>query len=187
MTTPFRQTDPKRTTAVGMARYAVEYMEAAIAVMEKRTKSDHEIIASIPAMFLIGQAVELALKAYLLQMGVSLEGIRKKYGHQLHLSLRKAKELDLLSHVEITPEEQQALELLDGLYASKRLQYIVTGVATFPRFIVLKNVALKLIHAIGRSVGFIPRTLPKVSSTEQVNTLCQDFPAIPNSELSNTA
>jgi HEPN domain-containing protein len=183
MTTQPRQTEPNRTTAVGLMRYAVEYMEAALAVVEKRTKSGYEIIAPVPAMFLVGQAVELALKAYLLQMGVSLVDIRKKYGHQLHRSLRKAKELDLLSYVQIMPEEEYGLDLLNDLYASKRLQYIVTGAATFPMFIVLEKVALKLIYAIGRIVGFIPRTLPKEDEFKHVHPLCQDFPIIANSVL----
>jgi len=44
-------------------------------------------------MFLVGQAIELALKVYLLNSGVGLRELRRDYGRGLHRSLRKAKEL----------------------------------------------------------------------------------------------
>ena len=43
-------------------------------------------------MFLVGQSIELALKAYLLFKGVDLRTLRHDYGHGLHRSLRKAKD-----------------------------------------------------------------------------------------------
>lgn len=78
-------------------------------------------------------------------------------------SLKKAKELGLLSIVEISDEEQSVLELLDTLYASKQLQYIVTGAKTFPVFGPLAAVAMRLIYAISPTVGYEPLNLPYVA------------------------
>lgn len=161
MKTPYLHDDPTRTTSIGMAHYAAEFMEAALAADDKLgNKPGHEIVAPIPVMFLVGQAIELSLKAFLLHRGVTLRQLRKSHGHQLRSALKKAKELGLSSLTQITDEEQSVIELLDDLYASKQLQYIVTGEKVFPVFGSLERVALKLIHAIGHEVGFPPRNLP---------------------------
>jgi hypothetical protein len=161
MNTTHIHEDPSRTTPVGLARYAAEFMEAAIAAEDKMgTKPGHELVAPIPVLFLVGQAIELALKAFLLSRGVTLRELRTHFGHGLHRSFRKAKELGLLSLTQVTAEEQSVLEVLDDLYSSKQLQYIVTGAKAFPVFGPLERVALKFIYAIGREVGFRPRNLP---------------------------
>jgi len=164
MNTPRRHEDPARTTPVGMARYATEFMEAALAADDKMgTRPGHEIVAPVPVMFLVGQAIELALKSYLLSQGVTLRKLRRDYGHELHRALRKAKELGLLSLVPLSQDEQDGIELLDRLYSTKELQYIVTGAKEFPVFGPLESAALKLIHGIAKEVGYPPRNLPHVA------------------------
>lgn len=158
MTDPRLHEDPERTTSIGMARYATEFFEAALAADEKLgTKEGYEIIAPIPVMFLVGQAVELALKAYLLAKGVELRKIRRDYGHELHRSLRKAKELGLAEVVALSIEEESILGLLDALYSTKQLQYIITGAKTFPVFGPLERVARKLVYGIAPVAGYPPR------------------------------
>ncbi len=56
------------------------------------------------------------------------------------------------------PEEEGVVELLDGLYSTKQLQYIVTGAKTFPVFGPLESVARKLVYGIGPAVGYPPRS-----------------------------
>lgn len=161
MKTPHTHDDPSRTTPRGLARYAADFMEAALATDAKMgSRSGFEIVAPIPVMFLTGQAIELILKAFLLQKGLSLRQLRHDYGHDLKRALRKAKELGLSSIVDISEEEQSVLELLDTLYSSKQLQYIVTGAKTFPVFGPLAAVAMKLIYAISPTVGYEPENLP---------------------------
>lgn len=163
MRTLHRHEDPARTTPVGLARYAAEFMEAALAADDKMgVRSGYEIIAPVPVMFLVGQAVELALKSYLLSRGVTLRELRRDYGHQLHRALRRAKELGLLSLIELSEEELAGLKYLDHLYSTRELQYIVTGVKQFPVFGPVESAALRLIHAIGGAVGYSPRNLPHV-------------------------
>lgn len=147
--------DPKRTTSIGMARYATEFFEAALAADDKLGKKEgYDDIAPIPVMFLVGQAVELALKAYLLKKGVTLRKLRRRYGHELHRSLRKAKELGLADVVHLSSEEEGILGLLDALYSTKELQYIVTGAEQFPIFGPLESVARKIVYSIAPVAGY---------------------------------
>jgi hypothetical protein len=139
-------------------------MEAALAADEKMgMKPGFEIVAPVPVMFLVGQAIELALKAFLLSEGISLRSLRKDYGHELHRLLRKCKELSFQPLLQLSDSEVNVLELLDALYASKQLQYIVTGSKVFPVFGPLQGVALRLIHGVGEHVGYPIHNLPKPS------------------------
>lgn len=120
-------------------------------------RKGYEITAPVPVMFLVGQAIELALKAFLLHQGVELRKLRYDYGHELHRALKKAKELGLYKFVPLTTEEESMVELLNTLYASKQLQYIVSGPKTYPVFGPLEAVGRKLVFGIGPVVGYIPR------------------------------
>ena len=158
MAEPGLHEDPERTTSIGMARYGTEFFEAALAADDKLGRTEgYEITAPIPVMFLVGQAVELALKAYLLAKGVGVRELRRNYGHELHRSLRKAKELGLADVVALSAEEEGVLGLLDSLYSTKQLQYIVTGAKTFPVFGPLESVARKLVYGIAPVAGYPPK------------------------------
>lgn len=149
--------DPSRTTPLGMIRYSHEFMEAALAVDDKiGNRPGFEIVAPIPALYLIGHSIELSLKAYLLSEGLTLRELRH-FGHNLHSCIRKAKELGLLSHVQFTVPEEGAFEILDGLYSTKQLEYIVTGAKQYPIFGLLEVFAAKLFNAVSEVVGFSKR------------------------------
>lgn len=146
--------DPKRTTPLGMARYAHEFLEAALAVDEKiGHRPGYEIVAPIPALYLIGHSIELSLKAYLLNKEVGLKQVRN-LNHDLHAALRKAKELGLLSHVKFEGGEEGAVEILNGLYSTKQLEYIVTGAKNFPVFGLIEAFAVRLFNAVSLIVGY---------------------------------
>ena|SRR3989338_827618 len=149
--------DPSRTTPLGMIRYSHEFMEAALAVDDKiGNRPGFEIVAPIPVLYLVGHSIELSLKAYLLYKGVALRELRSKrhFGHSLHTCLRKAKELGLLSHVKFSVQEEGAFEILDNLYSTKQLEYIVTGAKHFPIFGLIEVFAVKLFNAVSGIVGF---------------------------------
>ncbi|QSI76659.1 hypothetical protein [Niveibacterium microcysteis] len=155
--------DETRTTPIGMCRYACEFMLAAIATDESLGKEPaFKLVPPIPVLFLVGQSIELSLKAFLLSRGVTLRKLRFDYGHNLHDALRKSKELGLLSLVALSSEELETIEILDDLYRTKQLQYIVTGMKTYPAFGPLKRAAIRLLQAIGTEVGYPPRGLPNV-------------------------
>lgn len=149
--------DPSRTTPLGIIRYSYEFLEAALAVSEKiGTRPGFEIVAPIPALYLVGHSIELSLKSYLLHHGVSLHELRSKrhIGHSLHKCLRKAKELGLLNHVKFSGQEEGAFEILDNLYSTKQLEYIVTGTKYFPIFSLIESFGAKLFNAVSDIVGF---------------------------------
>ena len=158
MKEPHLHEDPERTTPIGMARYAVDFFKAALAVDDKLgMKEGYEVIAPVPVMFLVGQSIELILKSFLIHKGVSLRHIRTKYGHGLHKSLWKANELGISNIVDLTDEDISTIKILDNLYSSKQLQYIVTGAKTFPVFGPVETVTRKLLLSVGSEVGFPPR------------------------------
>ncbi len=140
-----------------MVRYSHEFLEAALAVDEKiGTRAGFEIVAPIPALYLIGHSIELSLKAYLLHHDIPLHELRSKrhFGHSLHTCLRKAKELGLLDHVRFNNQEEGAFEILDNLYSTKQLEYIVTGAKQFPVFGLIELFSVKLFNAVSIIVGF---------------------------------
>ena len=108
----------------------------------------------MPSLYLIGHSIELALKAYLLNHGGTLHELRSKtkYGHDLHAAQRKAKELGL--SLDCVPAEENAIELLNTLYSTKQLEYIVTGTKYIPRFDLVESFANKLIRAVSEDVGY---------------------------------
>ena len=146
--------DPSRTTPLGMARYAHDFLEAALAVDGKvGEQSGYEIVAPIPALYLIGHSIELSLKAYLLSQDAKLRQL-KNIGHDLHAAFRKAKELGLLGHVKVHGVEEGALEILNQLYSTKQLEYIVTGAKHFPVFGHVETFAVRLFNSVSKVVGY---------------------------------
>ena len=148
--------DPERTTPIGLARYAREFFDCALAADNKvGRRPGFEIIAPIPVMYLVGHSIELCLKSYLAFQGVPLSDLRtKKYGHDLVRCLKKAKELGLNTHVKFDDGEQHALAVLNELYSTKQLNYIVTGAKEFPVFGPIQTVNRKLLDAICPLVGY---------------------------------
>lgn len=149
--------DSTRTTPIGLARYSSEFLVAALITDENMGRQGgYETFAPVPVMFLVGQSIELSLKAYLLHSGVTLEKLRTKFGHDLHKLLRKSKELELKRIINLTEEEINTIELLNELYVSKQLQYIVTGAKVFPVFGPLQTATKKIVLAVCKEVGFKP-------------------------------
>lgn len=150
------QEDPGRTTAVGLARYAREFFAAALTADDKLgTKPGYEIVAPVPVLYLVGHSIELCLKSYLVFHGVPLKDLKtKKFGHDLEKSLKKAKELGLNNHVEFEDGELHALRVLNELYSTKQLNYIVTGFKQFPVFGVIESFCRKLLDAVCPAVGY---------------------------------
>jgi len=149
--------DPTRTTSLGMARYAYEFMDAALSVDNVvGNRQGYEIVAPIPALYLVGHSIELSLKAFLLHRGASPREIRH-FGHDLHAAFRKSKEVGLLDHVKFTAPEEAAVEILNSLYSTKQLEYIVTGAKQFPLFGLIEGFSAKLFNAVAALVGLRER------------------------------
>jgi hypothetical protein len=137
-----------------MARYAAEFLRASLAADDGMGKGrEYDFIAPVPVMYLAGHAIELALKSYLLHGGVTLQQLRRRFGHDLGKCFRKAKELGLLDHAKFEEAELGAFHVLDALYSTKQLEYIVTGAKEFPMFGPIQSFARKLNEAVAPLVG----------------------------------
>ena len=151
------QSEDERTTAIGLARYAYEYLDAAILVDQHHgAQPGHEFISPIPAYYLASHAIELTLKAYLRHRGVSARQLRSRryYGHDLRACYRKAKELGLRDIFKMHADDLRALLLLIQLNENQELRYIRTGAKRFPSWAIVEPLAVRLHQAVAPHVGY---------------------------------
>ena len=143
-----------RTTAIGLARYARDYFDAALAAdHDLGRRPGYEIVAPAPVMSLVAQSIELGLKAYLRFKGLSLDEI-KTLGHRLTDCWQAAVVNDIENHVSLTAADLEVLEIISNLHASTQLRYIETGFKQFPVFGPLETLARKLLDTICPLVGY---------------------------------
>jgi hypothetical protein len=146
--------DQDRTTAVGLARYAREYFDAAIAADDViGYRPGYEIVAPAPVMFLIAHSVELAMKAYLRHTGQSLSNL-KSIGHNLIDCWSTCRKNGILEILELNDDDLGILHLIADLHVSTELRYIQTGWKNFPVFGPLEALARKILDAICPAVGY---------------------------------
>ena len=149
-------TDEDRTTAIGLARYAYEYLEAAILVDNAiGEKPGFEFASPVPAYFLALHSIELSLKAYLRHHGVTARELRsKKFGHDLRACYRKAKEFGLCDHFTMRSDDMRAMLMLIDMNADHALRYIRTGEKCIPTWAIVEPLAVRLHQAISPHVGY---------------------------------
>ena len=141
-------------SSAGYARYAREFMEAALAADDKiGNKAGHEIIAPVSVMYMVGHSIELILKAYLISKDIKENRLRN-IGHDLEKCYKRAKELGLHHHIELSDDDIEVLKVLNVLYKSKQLNYLVTGSKVFPMFGPLETLSNKLLNTIAPLVGY---------------------------------
>ena len=146
--------DQDRTSAVGLARYARDYYEAAEAADDVLgNKPGYEMSAPAPVMYLVAHAIELVLKAYLRHCGQSVRDI-KKLSHGLVGCWKAAVDLGLNDHMTLTDQEVETLRLISRLHASTELRYIQTGYKVRPSYGPLQELAERLLDAICPVVGY---------------------------------
>lgn len=120
---------PGITSPFGLLRFAYEYQTAA-RLVENGRERDMDLVP--PRYMLIGQSIELSLKAYLLARGVSLRDLKFKYGHDLRalLDTSMLKRIDRL--VKFQEFDLQTIRVLADGYGTHEFRYIVTGFRTLP-------------------------------------------------------
>ncbi len=143
-----------RTSAIGLARYARDYFDAALAADDKiGHRKGYERVAPAPVMFLVAQSIELALKAYLRAEGLSVDQLLM-IGHNLVECWRAATDNGIEAHVALTKDDLEVLALISDLHTSTQLRYIQTGFKRFPVFGPLEELAKKLLDVICPMVGY---------------------------------
>ncbi len=157
MTTPtdaeIEADNESRTTSTGMYRYALEYFASAVAAnAEIGDPGPRRDVAPMPVNFLIGQSLELALKAYLREKGYKLKALRK-LGHDLSETMRAAQGEGL-----IVPGWNAGLggllDLLNNAYKARELQYIRTGAKTFPTIDPLLQLVATVIYSVEPDIPY---------------------------------
>ena len=103
--------------------------------------------------YLVCRSIELSLKSYLLLKNMPINKVKRKFGHDLHKILRKAKELGIDTVVNISTEEKNEIEKADGWYNRKGFEYFdVRNIAknknTLPNLEVLLDLADRLITTL---------------------------------------
>jgi hypothetical protein len=162
--------DEARTTSIGLFGYACEYLAVAIAANEKLGADQRPFgIALMPVNFLIGQAIELAFKAFLRESGATLKEMRA-LGHNLNALLAEAIKKGL--SIAWNTTDTTILALLNEQYQPREFQYIKTGIKTFPQIEPLSKTAAKVVASVAGQVpnasGFflgnrIGRTIAEIS------------------------
>lgn len=149
------QTKIERTTPVGLARFAYEYIDAAMLVDEAKGEVGLLSQASYtPAYFLATHGIELCLKSFLLHKGVGVESLSKYYGHNLNKCLIESNERGLKDLFELNEDDSRAFELLVELNKENQLRYIQTGLKTYPLWSIVEPLMVRLHQAVAREVGY---------------------------------
>lgn len=117
-----------RTTPFGLWRYGNDFRLAATYVL------DHERSKYfMPYYFLLGQSIELSMKAFLLGRGVAITELRaKNLGHDLVALLGECKRRKIGKEVELSQYHGAGIRILNLTYKPRRLQYIETGLMSLP-------------------------------------------------------
>lgn len=151
------QVQPKieRTTAIGLARFAYEYIDAAMLVDNAKGEVGLLSQASYtPAYFLALHGIELCFKAFLLHRGVDVETLVKDYGHNLNKCLVESNARGLKNIYEMNDDDRRAFELLIELNREHQLRYIQTGFKTYPLWSIVEPLAVRLHQAVAKEVGY---------------------------------
>jgi hypothetical protein len=82
------------------------------------------IVNTMTLNFLMGRAIELAIKAYLLSKGTSMDVLRgRQFGHDLEAGLALALEKGFNTEEITTPTDREVIAVLNGHYSEKDFEY----------------------------------------------------------------
>lgn len=114
-------------TAFGMWRYGNDYLRASVYVL-----SQYPDQPFVPYLSLLGQSIELSLKAFLLTKGITLTELKNEYRHDLKALVEEARRQGIESHVTLANTHWAVIILMSDEYKTKRYHYIRTGMMMVP-------------------------------------------------------
>lgn len=134
-----------RTTSMGLWTYSYRFFKAS----QELVKSGNVELMS-PSYYLIAHALELSLKGFLRGKGCTLDDLKsyRKFGHDLNKCLNGALEQGLEEFIQLTEEENAAVQLINEYYKEKDLEYIKTGFKTYPEIEILLALEERLLFRI---------------------------------------
>lgn len=160
----------RRTTPIGLARFAKDYIDAAIVVDHAMGKgSEFAHASTMPAYFLLTHGLELTLKAFLRHKGLKVEQFRAHdLGHDLKALYAKACELGINEMYQLTTADEKAFDLLVTINVSQQLRYIQTGLKEFPSWEIAAPFVVRIHQAVSPKVGFrsLTQSYPAAASED---------------------
>lgn len=144
--------DEGRTTAVGLFNYANSYWQSAVALDDDELVIGPKIThPDAPICFLYYHAIELFLKSHIRGQGVSVKGLRTKFGHRIEKMVKAAEDRGL----KIVPEDREIFRFMaksDQVLASRD---IMTGPFTRPNKVSLDQTCIRLHEGVGEALRVI--------------------------------
>ena len=131
-----------RLSPIVFAQQAQQFLNAA-----EREQAGAKMQMSLPAYFLAGRAIELALKSYMLLKGENEQSLRR-VSHDLAKALDEATRLGLSSVLPIEPESDEAVRWINNYYSIKDLEYPTTGYKSYPPIHYLIDFCNSLLKAL---------------------------------------
>ena len=129
---------------------AEKYFDAAKSVCNtpKTLKDRLTCRAPYPAYFLAALSIELSLKAFLFARGEKIDRLKQKYGHDLSRLISESRRRKLGKEVKLGRNHLVAVQLLNGPYKQKLLEYIEVGTYILPDYWIVCEVASNLIDGL---------------------------------------
>lgn len=132
----------EKKSAFGFCRMGKEFMDAAFAVQDPKMTSHILDSAPFTAYYLLGHAIELYLKSFLIARGTQISVLRSRpYGHDLESLLAESRRRKLGRVLKLSKIDMDLILLLNVHYKEKRLEYHVNGLYQFPAYSVISEIA----------------------------------------------
>lgn len=129
-----------RTTAMGLVTDAKEMLKAAVILHDSGVWE-----VQGPTYYLLGHGIEVALKAFLLANGDSLDRMKEKIGHNIAQAAQRVTATTKSEPLaNVVKDHMPAIELLNVYYRAKEFEYRVTGAKSYPQ----KEVLIAFLRAI---------------------------------------
>jgi hypothetical protein len=150
----------KKEAAIGTWTLARSYFEAG----SKLGQDQDSFGLSMPAYFLYGHAIELALKSFLISQGTTA-GRLKRIGHDLEEAMRIACMSDAFD-IHLSDKHKAVVRMLNPYYRGKELEYLAIGAKTFPVIEEVEATARALVFGVKPPVEAAVRQHLKASHDE---------------------
>lgn len=124
-----------------------EFLEAATAL---HNTSPTRVKYTLVTFYLVGHAAELLLKSFLFKHGDTIEDLRKRYGHDLKLLVKRARLKGLVSSI-----STEHILKFASIYTRKRTEYRQTRELRFPPLdLLLREVQFLQAHVFNHVAEF---------------------------------
>ena len=147
--------EEERTSAIGLANYAEQYLRAAdAAFLKEYERIGKEPVFLVPAWHLALHSIELSLKAFLFSKGITLKDLRRKFGHDVLAIHGEARDRGLMSVFPEGPDDRKTLTLLIGANEEQALRYQRAGAFECADWKTTRSLAYRLCRAAAADAGW---------------------------------